>query len=456
MKKLCALIAVLSLMPFAYAHADGSQITASGNYRLQYQDMQNSAGDKSADSSNFHQRFRLGVNARPNERFNAHVTLVGNDDWGAPQYADSAMTELNANTQNNLNNSLLVNEAYASWVINDSWMMRFGRGAFTMGDGRLISKNKWENVETAFDGVVLSWDQDWGRTSFFAVKGAVGYTPGTILPASVNPNLTSRFYGVSEDLKNLPTFLKMVNIHLLEVYQDQAEYQLYPNVINGAPALNETRAGLAVSGDKMNVDYRVDYEMETGKYTEYSAVVANPKQNLSTHMIDADLGYTMPSLMSGRVHIGYHQDSGNGSATDLDGTYNGFAYNRHANGGLMGIFGWGNLTYTWFGVSAQPRDDINVAVNYYMFSKTNSSGVVNPGDFGNSFSTDGGVSTVNGTLGNELDLRVTKKYGHNFFVAARYGMFSAGSGYNGVNASGTTNSLHTTVSEYYLAGCLKF
>ena len=449
MKKLCALVAVLSLMPFAYAHADGSQITASGNYRLQYQDMQNSAGKKSADSSNFHQRFRMGVNARPNERFNAHLSLVGNTDWGAAQYGDSTMTELNANTQNDLNNSLLINQAYASWVINDSWMMRVGRGAFTMGDGRLISANKWEDVETAFDGVLLSWDQDWGRTSFFGVKGAEGYNAAN----TFDPNLTARFYGISEDLKNLPTWLKMVNIHVLQVYQDQAEYQLYPGNKTAEPARSETRAGFAVSGDKMNIDYRVDYEMESGNYTAYGTT---NKQSLSTHMIDAELGYTFPSLMSARVHVGWHQDSGDKTVANQNKTYDGFAYDRHANGGMMGMFGWGNLTYTWLGVSAQPRDDIKVALNYYMFSKTEANGDVMSGDYGYAFSTASGVNTVNGTLGNELDLCVRKKYGHNFFIAADYGMFSAGSGYSGVDAAGTTNSLHTTVSNYYVSGNLTF
>ena len=455
MKKLSALIAVLSFLPLAHAYADGSDITASGDYRLQYQDYQNSGGDHSADDSNFHQRFRLGVNARANEKMNAHITLVGNTDWGSSM-TQNGMTTLNANSAGDINNMVLVNEAYATWVLNDNWVLRVGRGAFTMGDGRFISSNDWENVQTAFDGVMATWDQDWGRTSFFGVKGAVdsGYPNNTI---------DSRFYGVSEDLKNLPTFLKMVNIHVLQVYQDQGTYNNtsgvdLPNNLGAfsatttLPYRDETRAGFTVSGDKANVDYRLDGEVETGKYMEPTGTA---KENLTAHMVDADLGYTFPSLMNGRVHIGYHQDSGNNNTTNSNDVYDSFAYDRHDNGGLMNIFGWGNLTYTWFGVSAQPRDDITVAADYYMFSKTDAQGVVMSGDYGYYYSTIGGANTTSGTLGNELDLTVTKHYGQKFYITGLYGMFDAGSAYSGLTTT-SGNSLKTTVTEYYLEGGLTF
>ncbi len=452
MKKLCALIAVLSFLPLAHAYADGSDITASGDYRLQYQDNQDFDGAHSADDSNFHQRFRLGVNARANEKMNAHITLVGNTDWGSSTTQNS-MTTLNSNSAADINNMVLVNEAYATWVINDSWILRAGRGAFTMGDGRLISSNDWENVQTAFDGAMASWDQDWGRTSFFAVKGAVGTDSNTI---------DSRFYGVSEDLKNLPTFLKMVNVHVLQVYQDQGTYSATTagagsTTTTTLPYRDETRAGFTASGDTANVDYRLDGEIETGKYMEPTGT---SKENLTAHMIDADVGYTFPSLMNGRVHVGYHQDSGNNNTTQSNDNYDGFAYDRHDNAGLMDIFGWGNLTYTWFGLSAQPRDDISVAVNYYMFTKTETDGAVAAGDYGNYFSTNtligGQVQTSgNGTLGNELDVSVTKKYSDKFYITALYGMFDAGNAYSGLkNAS--NNSLKTTVSEYYVEGGLTF
>ncbi len=448
MKKLSALIAVLSFLPLAHAYADGSDITASGDYRLQYQDNQDFGGAHSADDSNFHQRFRIGVNARANEKLNFHTTLVGNTDWGSST-TQNGMTTLNANTTNDINNMLLVNEAYATWVLNDNWVLRAGRGAFTMGDGRFISSNDWENVQTAFDGMMATWDQDWGRTSFFGVKGGIDSSDNTI---------DSRFYGVSEDLKDLPTFLKMVNVHVLEVYQDQGTYNNTAGVnIGGSgtvtlPYRDETRAGFTVSGDEANVDYRLDGEIETGKYME---AAGNTKENLSTHMVDADLGYTFPSLMNGRVHVGYHQDSGNNNATNTNDVYNGFAYDRHDNGGLMNIFGWGNLTYTWLGVSAQPRDDISVAANYYMFSKTEAQGVVMSGDYGLAYSSIGGANTTSGTLGNELDLTVTKHYGQKFYITGLYGMFDAGSAYSGLNNL-AGNTLKTTITEYYLEGGLTF
>src|SRR5207302_1504581 len=235
----------------------------------------------------------------------------------------------------------------------------------------------------------------------------------------------------SFDWKTAPDFLKTVGAHYVLVKKDEGNYTGPLTGLDPIPNEDSSRYGVTVAGDKMGVDYRANYEIYNGTRKSTAAAAS---QDVDANMMDAEVGYSMPSMMGFRVHGTYHVDTGTSSATK-DQTYQGFYYDRHDNGGLMEKFAWGNLTYMNLGLTANPRDDISVAVNYYTFTKTEKKDFAYAGT-GKTVGTGyGAVGTIAATnpanstksdLGTELDISVTKKYNNNFSINAHYAMFTPG------------------------------
>lgn len=424
MKKLVALIAVLGFVPYAYG-ADGADFSHSGDFRIQYQnDMNQDLDDDLPDSpkQNVHQRLRWGTTVRAGEKLTGHFSVNHNANWGSN--ADSTPDDV-AIAGTETANILTVNEAYMAWMASDAIALKVGRGSATIGDGRVVAANDWEFNQTAFDGLMASYDHEMVKTSFFAVQGAKSTTFNTF----------GRFYGVSFDLKSLPSFLKMVNLHYIQILRDRGAYTIGGTAVAALSKEDSTRMGVTLAGDTAGVDYRLTYASYKGEREVSEAA----KKDVDASMIDAEVGYSMPETMNLRVSLGYHTDSGTKSAeTDQDGdtnddeTYQGFHYDRHHNAGYMDVLAFGNLTYTRAGVSLNATDDVMVGLDYYIFTQTEKS------DFSYSatgkFDSDGagaanrlaGTDATKDDLGTEIDLVVTKKYSNNFLIKARYGIFSPG------------------------------
>lgn len=468
MKKLLALLAVLGFVSYAHA-GDGTEFSQSGEYRVQYQhdmnkDFDSKMGGGGDNAEMFHQRLRWGANWRVGEKMTAHLTMVHNANWGdnASQVPNTVTTGAAAGS--GVANTMTVQEAYGTWMATDSVAIKYGRGSVTMADGRFISANSYENVNNAFDGVLVHWDHEMFKFGFFGVRAA----NSNLDAGTTNDNNVARFYGVSADWKTAPDFLKTVHLHYVTVKADEGDYA---GAASSIPNEDSVRMGVAVAGDRMGIDYRANYEAYTGKRKTSAATASGlTKQDISASMMDAEVGYSMPSMMGMRVHAGYHTDTGSKVASSgtgandqsKDQTYQGFFYDRHDNGGLMGLLSWGNLTYTTLGVSLNVRDDVSVAANYFMYEKTDAKddNYNSTGKFvGNSFAGSNNVAIFNATaagsdkeLGNELDLVATKKYTNNFSITAHYAMFNAGK----VVKDNSANGKNDTETEYYLESRLTF
>lgn len=472
MKKLLALIAIIGFVPSAYA-AEGADFSQSGEFRLQYYHDKNLSFNSSAPSGASDQvaaqRLRWGTTIRAGEKLTGHFTLVDNAIWGEnpSQVPDKVGgPELGSyngatTTPGNGSNVFTVNEAYMSWMATDALMIRAGRGSFTMGDGKLISSNEYEPVWNAFDGVLVSYDHEMLRASLFGVKGAsVANDFGT-----ASDNNIARFYGISVDVKTLPDFFKAVNVHFITLRRDEADYT--GTALDPLPAESSNRFGASIGGDKMGIDYHVTYESYSGTRKTATTFTASgsSSQSISANMLDAEVGYTLPATMNLRVHVGYHTDTGTNSGTD-DNTYQGFYYDRHNNGGYMGVISWGNLTYTDLGVTLQPLEDITVGATYYMMTKTekNDANYTGAGKLvgaGGTVSAPAAAGVFAGDpnsnkLGNETDIWVTKKYTNNFNISARYSMFQPGQVIKDNNATLIGASTGDTRSQIYLESKLTF
>lgn len=429
MKKLIALVAVLSYVPFA--HAQEGNWTHSGEYRLQYFNNENdpsntlSGGDTDQFARN---RVKLNTTVRAGEQMTFNVGLVHNSIWGAnPDQTPDSVGVAAAPGTADTSNLLLVNEFAMSWQASDELMFKVGRITQTLGDGTVVSSNDWYPVAKAFDGLGAMYDLEKVRLGAFAVAGA---------RSTVANNNYGNFYGIVADWKDLPAFLKMAHFHYITVSRDQGSYA-------GVAVDKEAtqRIGLTLAGDTAGIDYKGTYAMYSGE-TETAAGVST---DIDSMMMDFEVGYSMPALMNLRAHVGYHQDSGDSSAGGDNETYEPFHWDSYNRAGLMDVFGWGNLTYLNAGVALAPMEDLTVGVEYLMFSKTEKND--DAYNINHTAITNASTTAGEDDLGTELDLVVTKKYSNNFSIQGRYGMFTPGDSWGNND---------DTFTQYYLESKLTF
>ncbi|MBK7844626.1 MAG: alginate export family protein [Bdellovibrionales bacterium] len=461
MKKLVGLLAALALLPSAQA----GELAHSAEYRLRYQVDQDKDGVSGGQGStnDWMQRFKLGSTFRSGEKLTGQLTLLHNSTWGhsglyqAPASAETGDSGLGKmDGTDNGENLVLVNEAYGSWMASNELLIRFGRGALAMADGRVIGVNDWGPTPNAFEGVLFTWDKEFARFNAYGVKFAQLLGSSVSGPSVSDPEINS--YGLNVDWKTLPEFLKMVNLHVIQVNVDADNSG---TLIPAAPATATTpaisaasipkesrmRYGLVVSGDAMNVDYRLTYAAHTGKFSDLTA--AGTTTDREGSMIDAELGYRLPDWMNSRISFLYHTDTG-----DKDGvtdnkltTYDPYFYDKHDNAGWMDIYLWGNLTYMQLRYTMDIMDDLSFAAQYLIFSQTEKTGSTTPGT--NAFSgTAAATAATENALGTELDLAVAKKYEGGLTITARAGMFSPGAEY-----ASTTSDAYT---QFFLEGKMAF
>src|SRR5690606_20659827 len=126
--------------------------------------------------------------------------------------------------------------------------IKAGRGALDLADGTVVAKNDWEQLPYTFEGVYGAYFTEWANIGLFGVKGMTD--GGSDVAPDVN------FYGVSFDFKNLPEWLKMANLHVL---QSKAT----ATVTNDKESV--LRYGITLKGDSSGIDYRVTYAGQTGE-----------------------------------------------------------------------------------------------------------------------------------------------------------------------------------------------
>lgn len=432
MRKALALTAFLALAPYANAQDAAAKADVSVNAefraRYQYDNNINASKDLGAESqSNVNQRMKLGAQFKASDKLSAHITALHASTWGS----DNATGLENGTTQNvkDHQNLLTVYEMYATWMMSDEFSLKAGRGAFTMADGSLISANDWEQNPISFEGVLGSYEMEFGRANLFFVRFAELAGVGT--PTADDPEANS--FGLSFDFKNLPEFLSTANVHVLQTKKDES----------GAGAgEDQLRYGLVLAGNAAIVDYKGNFEAHTGK------LGGADREGM---MYQLELGANFEEFMKSRVYALYHSDSGT-SGTKNE-TYDSFYYEEHANAGLMDVVGWGNLTQISVGFTMEPMDATTVGLHYHMFEKTEEGDAVNAGKNGGMFSVAGQTLKPTGTkIGDELDLVATHNYDNGFSMTGRLGMFMPGE----VLKDATPTSQKDTYMTAFLEGKMTF
>ncbi|NJL25125.1 MAG: alginate export family protein [Calothrix sp. SM1_5_4] len=422
MRRVLATAVLVACLPTAYAQDKAKgEFTHGGEYRVRDTWMQNAAGgDKSQTNSQntIYHRFKLGIGARASEKLSAHLTLLGNATFG--QISGETQAEYSGATGGTEENFAAINEMYANWLLADDLAVKLGRFNYQIGDGYVIGINDWEATPYSFEGVLGSWEAEFGRLQAFAFKLREYATAG---PTSGDPEHNT--YGLNFDLKTMPEWLKAVNVHVLQDAAQIATAGTTGTTVKGTQGQDVLRYG-ANAGFAFSI---VDLKLW---YAGYNGKIRNSSGSLDTEgtMMQAELGVGFPGFMNSRVYAQYHQDSGDKNSTDnKNGRYDSYFYERHDNAGLMDLFDWGNLTYITVGWTGKPSDATDVGLTYTMFSRTEKGDGVASGLYGGQLN----AATTFGSddkLGDEIDLWAEHRYENGLSTVARVGYFMPGGYYD--------------------------
>jgi hypothetical protein len=422
MRRLLALAALVAAMPVANAQDKGkSEFTPSAEYRPRYFFMNNAGGTEANDSFAEH-RFKMGAHYKANEKFSAHATLLHAADFGAATTAIGSTNgaDINANYDTgNQENFLNVNEAYMNWMVSDDFTLRVGRMNFQIADGYVFGYNDWEQNPGAFDGVTGVWEAEFGRFTGFVFNYKEEATGASVSDAKHTA------YGLSFDLKSMPDFMKMVNVHVIQDNNDAVPgTAATTQTVQSNDAQNVLRYGLGLGFDFGLIDLKAHYAAQSGDYRNIAATGVKTSLDAKGMMYDAELGFKLESFMGSRLYVLYHVDSGDDNAADGDaGRYDPYFYEQHSNAGLMDLFNWGNLTQMTVGWTMKPGDNTDAGLTYNMFQKTESKDGFNAGRFGTALGAGSGTSDK---LGDEIDLWAEHRYDGGLSTLIRLGYFMPG------------------------------
>ncbi len=446
MRRLLALAVLVSLMPTSNAETKNkADFSHNAEYRARYWWTQNPGGDENTlgTNSNFDHRFKLGTSFRASEKFSANFTLLHNATWGESAGVGAA----GGTAGNDAENVVVVNEVYGNWMVSEDLSFRFGRQNFQIGDGSVMGVNDWEPNPYFFEGVAASYEMELGKFQPFAFK----FRDYTTLQNSANKDAEQNAYGLSFDLKTMPEWMKTLNLHVIQVNGDAIRSADVGSDVQGLQGQDNLRYGLMAGFVYSMFDAKFWYAGHTGKNKHIAADGTKTEYDASGMMIQAEAGVNVENFMRSRFFVQYHQDSGdeniNGNKHE---TYDSFFYEKHANAGLMDLFGWGNLTYITAGWTGKATDKTDVGLTYSMFSRTESGTNAASAKAGTA-----GVALFNGVtpasddskLGDEIDLWAEHHYDGGLSAVARLGYFSPGDYFKNATAGARSDNITQVMLE---------
>jgi hypothetical protein len=365
MKRLALIVSAIAMTATAYAQ-DATEFKNGGEFRVRYENFFNKSGmDNSMPEQHTDARLKWDMNIRKGEKLQAHVTLLHNARFGGAasnaDYYDNGYTVAASS-----NNVLNVNRAWGWWRATDAVSFKVGRIGIEFADGAVFSENDWQAVPVAHEGLDIAFDTSFAMFNLYGIKTREAVTSNASTGYVGNSDPEANYYMLTADLKNMPSAIKMANVHLIDLMDDGAAAT--------TGTTNLQHIGATVGGD-----------------------VA--------------------------VSAGYHMDSGDDNATDdKNNAYNPLFYDRHNYAGLMDVLTWGNLTYYNINASIMPMEDLEAGLGVYMFSKTKSGGGTT---FGRGIAS-GATTSNDSPIGSEVDLFANKSYGPDLKIGARYSMFMEG------------------------------
>lgn len=414
MRKALALAAFLAMAPYAQAQEGASTFSPNAEFRVRYQFDNNVAADKDTEPTSqnaVEHRMKFGGTFKASDKLSMTFQGLHAATWGNDVNTNNPPQNGLATAVGDKQNMLLIQEAYATWMLSDEFTLKVGRGALTLADGSVISVNDWEQDPYTFEGVLGTYEMEAGRISAWFVRFAELAGVGAATDQDPEANSVALAYSH----KILPEFLKAADIHVMKNTKSAL------GNTDATAGKDDLRYGVHLAGDVNMIDFKANYAAHTGDKT-YVGLANNKREG---NMWELEVGANFEEFMNSRVYVMYHQDSGKnaGSTTQKDQLYDSFYYEKHENAGLMDIFAWGNLTDMAVGYTVQPADATTVGLHYHMFKKTEKASGYNTGLHGSKITAN---DTTKDDLGSEIDLVATHAYDNGMMITGRLGMFMPG------------------------------
>ena len=417
MKRLALIVSAIAMTATAHAQ-DATEFKNGGEFRVRYENFFNKSGmEQGQPEQHTDARLKWDMNIRKGEKLQAHVTLLHNARFGgASSTGDVNIAQTAYNTGDN--NALNVNRAWGWWRASDAVSFKVGRIGIEFADGAVFSENDWEAVPVTFEGLNIAFDTSFAMFNAYGIKAREAVTGKPVTPATTtgyvgNTDPEANFYMLTMDLKNMPSAIKMANIHLMDYMDDGATA--------ATGTTNLQHIGATVGGDVSGFMYKATAAFQFGTALKTVAV----DQKASGSMFDLMVGYGLPETMGLKLSAGFHSDSGDdGTTGDKQEGYQTLYYDRHNYGGLMDVVNWGNSTYFNLNASIMPMEDLEAGLGFYSFSRTTDKDGITFGR-GISAASAAGISSDK-SVGSEVDVFANKSYGPDLKIGARYSLFMPG------------------------------
>jgi hypothetical protein len=362
------------------AAQNSMRLTFGGSIRIRgnYVTHKNFTLANGTDDDWFTERTRFNVAADLDEHTRAFLQFRSVNLWG---------TMGGGTTPEAANGDVGLRQAWVDFqdLMGSGWDLRLGRQELDYGDGRLLSRNDWDEFGRAWDGAKLSAKFDEVGVDLFWAKSVDDFGP-TIVGSDID------LYGIyvtgntSEDVT--------WDVYVIPL-EDRNIESLFVNV--GA-RMHAKFDILELGGEITGVRDRGDGDL--------------PHVTFNTaYLIAGDAALSLGDAEGApRLHLGYSRGSDNYVPLVPD-------YHRFA--GLMDVINpFVNLIDYELGLSLAPMEDWTLAAAWHWFKYASTPAVANGRDIGQEFDlTFGGVCTNH--------LRVELGWGH-FFPGSGFDAYTPG------------------------------
>ncbi|HET6201951.1 MAG TPA: alginate export family protein [Planctomycetota bacterium] len=365
---------------------NAAKITLGGQYRARVHFVRNRdfLGGAGNDDDFTTHRLRLNVGAELDEQTHLFAQLRSAFLWGTQGGSLSAEAA---------NGEIALHQGYADFqnLAGEGWNLRLGRQEFDYGDGRILSRNDWEEFGRVWDGAKLSTKYDELEVDLLWAKAAESFAA---FPASTTGSDID-LYGLWLNWAGEEDF--SVDAHLLPI-EDRSLESNFLHV--GARA----RAKFA---DMFDVGGEVDAVRDRGD-GDLPHVTFN-----RSYLLAANAGLTFGDAEgSPRVFVGYSRGSS---------SYVPVVPDLHKFAGLMDVVNpFTNLIEYEAGVSVSPMEEWTLGGSYHVFNFEETPSAAGTKTIGYEFDL-----VLAGTCTDHL--RVELGYGH-FFPRDGFQGFTPGTG----------------------------
>ena len=306
----------------------------------------------------------LGLNLQAGENLLTRIDLLYTSQFGKTREPGGE------------NDNFYVNQVYGWWKTSDALSIWFGRFDIHIGNGQVFSKNSYEPIPYAYDGLRFGFLTDFAELDLYVIK--LSELSSDTVSSFSTGDPEAQIYLLNVSFKNLVEVLNRTNLHFGQIVRDETKIGSvsFPT----QPSKKLQHLSLSFEGAFNVFYYGLHFSQQFGQQKGVSATNVLLSQNFTGQLLDFHLGLDLPDFYRFRFWVGYHWDSGGEDdplkEQDIK-TYQSLFYDHHQNAGRMDFLKWGNLRYYRLGFDFYLLEEGKLGLEYLIFEKTDKTGAVN-------------------------------------------------------------------------------